>query len=115
MDYFQFLFHNGEHHPFQGPGAWCVFYHSVPQLTVSFVKAEDDNLPLATPEVTKSAETINSIFVSKLILLTTSTQTLNEYEELVQTVEMDGQCSKSKGDKKPWSPPDIHKWNSDVS
>ncbi len=33
--------------------------------------AEDDILPLATPVVTKSGETIDSIFVAKGTLLTT--------------------------------------------
>ncbi len=44
--------------------------------------AEDDILPLATPVVTKSGETIDSIFVAKGTLLTTPILTLNRSEEI---------------------------------
>ncbi|KAK0227150.1 cytochrome P450 [Armillaria nabsnona] len=46
------------------------------------VAAEDDILPLATPVVTKSGETIDSIFVAKGTLLTTPIRTLNRSEEI---------------------------------
>ncbi|KAK0205791.1 cytochrome P450 [Desarmillaria ectypa] len=46
------------------------------------VAAEDDILPLATPVVTKSGETINSIFVGKGTLVTTPIGMLNRSEEL---------------------------------
>ncbi|PBK72095.1 cytochrome P450 [Armillaria solidipes] len=46
------------------------------------VAAEDDILPLTTPVVTKSGETIDSIFVAKGTLLTTPIRTLNRSEEI---------------------------------
>ncbi|KAK0448231.1 cytochrome P450 [Armillaria borealis] len=46
------------------------------------VAAEDDILPLTTPVVTKSGETIDSIFVTKGTLLTTPIRTLNRSEEI---------------------------------
>ncbi|KAK0437709.1 cytochrome P450 [Desarmillaria tabescens] len=41
------------------------------------VAMEDDVLPLATPVVTKSGETVNSLFVAKGTVLTIPIQTLN--------------------------------------
>ncbi|SJL11872.1 uncharacterized protein ARMOST_15283 [Armillaria ostoyae] len=45
------------------------------------VAAEDDVLPLSTPVVTKSGETVNSIFVAKGSILTVTLETLNTSEE----------------------------------
>ncbi|KAK0490225.1 cytochrome P450 [Armillaria novae-zelandiae] len=46
------------------------------------VAAEDDILPLTTPVVTRSGETIDSIFVAKGTHLTTPIRTLNRSEEI---------------------------------
>ncbi|KAK0455623.1 cytochrome P450 [Desarmillaria tabescens] len=53
-----------------------------PVLETARVTAEDDILPLATPIVTKSGETINSIFVAKGTHVTASIGMLNRSEEL---------------------------------
>ncbi|KAK0205805.1 cytochrome P450 [Desarmillaria ectypa] len=45
------------------------------------VATEDDVLPLATPVVTKSGETVNSIFIAKGTILTAPIRTLNKSEE----------------------------------
>ncbi|KAK0455619.1 cytochrome P450 [Desarmillaria tabescens] len=67
---------------------WEQLQSSLPYLdavvheTLRTHPAEDDILPLATPVVTKSGETINSIFVAKGTHVTASIGMLNRSEEL---------------------------------
>ncbi|KAK0231603.1 cytochrome P450 [Armillaria fumosa] len=52
-----------------------------PVFETTRVATEDDVLPLATPVVTKSGQTVNSLFVAKGTILTTPIRTLNRSEE----------------------------------
>ncbi|KAK0492733.1 cytochrome P450 [Armillaria luteobubalina] len=52
-----------------------------PVFETTRVATEDDILPLATPVVTKSGQTVNSLFVAKGTILTAPIRTLNRSEE----------------------------------